>query len=329
MKSKPFALLLICALLLAGCAPRSVPGQAGLVTEINLPVGYIPNVQFAPLYVAIEKGFYRDEGLDVKIDYSMENDNVALLGAGKLKFAVVSGEQVLMGRAQGLPVVYIAAWYQRFPVGVAAKKSEGITRPEDLKGKTVGIPGPYGASYIGLRALLKSAGLQETDLTLESIGFTQVESIASDRVQAGVIYVANEPVQLQAQGVPVDVIRVSDYLSLVANGLVTSEQVLKDNPDLAKRMIRATLKGIQYASDHPDEAYEISKKYVEALAKADEAVQKQVLAASIDLWKTDRPGYSDPAAWENMNQLLAEMKLIPQPVDLTQAYRNDLLPDAR
>jgi NitT/TauT family transport system substrate-binding protein len=322
------SMILLIAVLLTACTPQAASPAAEKLTDIRLPVGYIPNVQFAPMYVAIDKGFFAQQGLNVSIDYSMENDNVALVGAGQLPFAIVSGEQVVMGRAKSLPVVYVMAWYHQFPVAVAAKKEQNIRQPADLKGKRIAIPGPYGASYVGFRALLYSAGLEEKDIHLDAVGFTQVETIATDRADAGVIYIANEPIQLEAQGYPVDVIRVSDYLELVANGLMTNEKTLQENPEMVRGMIRGLLLGIQYTIDHPDEAYEISKKHVETLAKADEKVQKQVLSTSIDLWKTDRPGFSDPSAWENMNQLLAEMGWIEQPVDLSKAYRNDLLPES-
>ena len=322
--------LLLVAALLAGCtaaaAAPATPTPAQV--SIRLPVGYIPNIQFAPLYVAIDKGYYRDAGLDVTIDYSFETDAAALVGANQLQFGVVSGEQVVLGRSQGLPLVYVLGWYQQFPVGVAALKDKNITRPEDLRGKKIGTPVLYGASYIGFRALLEAGGLVEQDLAqLETIGFNQVEALSTGQVDAAVIYIANEPIQLEAAGYPVNVIRAGDYLSMVGNGIITNETTLKNNPDLVRRFVAATWQGLAETRKDPDQAYEISKKYVENLAQADEKVQKEVLSTSIGLWEGTQPlGKTDPQAWQNMHDLLLRMGLIPQAQDLKPAFSNEFVP---
>ena len=107
---------------------------------------------------------------------------------------------MLLAREQDIPVVYIAAWFQDFPITVVTKADSSIESIEDLAGKQVGLPDLLGASYISLRALLDQAGIDEANLTLDSIGFNQVAALATDREDAVVGYFSNEPIQLRAQG---------------------------------------------------------------------------------------------------------------------------------
>jgi NitT/TauT family transport system substrate-binding protein len=311
-----------CMLVLAACGAK----PSGGLTHVRLPLGYIPDIQFAPLYVAVQKGYFRDAGIQVDFDYSMETDITALVGADQVQFGVVSGEQVLLARAQGLPVVYVAAWYQQYPVSVVAKSSLGLHTLQDLRGKTIGLPGTYGANYIGLRALLNAGGLSESDVKLDSIGYTQVEALATGRDQAVSVYTNNEPLQLRTQGYNLTELRVADYIQLASNGLITNEKTLSGNPDLVRRMVKAFLHGLADTIADPAAASETSKAYVENLASLNPIVQKQKLATSIDLWKTERLGYSQPKAWESMQAVLLDMGLLSQPLELSKAFTNDFLP---
>ena len=314
------------ALALSGCSGDRPANGSGELTKISLPMGYIANIQFAPLYVALEKGYFREAGIELELDYKFETDGVALVGAGDLPFAVVSGEQVLLARAQGLPVTYVAAWYQEYPVSVVAKSDLQILIPQDLKGKKIGLPGLFGANYVGLRALLFEAKMSESDVTLDAIGFNQVELMATGKQDVVVGYTANEPIQLRARGIPVTEIRVADYVQLASNGLLASEKVISENPDLVRAFVGAFLKGLADTIASPEEAFELSKAHIPNFADLDADVQNEVLATSIEQWKAERLGYSDPQAWENMQSVLLDMGLITEELDLSKAFTNEFVP---
>lgn len=318
-------------LLLSACgqgSEQAVPTPTeGELMPVMLPVGYIPNIQFAPLYVSLAKGYFAEAGFDVTFDYRFETDGVALVGQGTLPFAVVSGEQVLLARAQDIPVRYIAAWFQDFPVGVAAKTASGISGPQDLVGKRVGLPGLYGANYIGVRALLSAAGVDVNDLTLDSIGFNQVEALAADQVDAVVVYTTNEPVQLRAQGYEINEFAVADYVHLVANGIISSEDQIEQDPDMVQRFVDAFLRGLADTIANPEEAYQLSLNYVENLADADQEIQMEVLRRSIGYWEAEPLGRIDPEGWQNMLDVLLEMELLTKPIPVDQAFTSRFVGD--
>ena len=175
MKRTLFAFFIILTAALAACIGTETTVQEP--TTIRLPMGYVADPQYAPFYVAVDRGYFAEEGLAIEFDYSFETDGIALVGAGELPLAVVSGEQVILARAQGLPVVYVMQWWQDFPVAIASLAKAGIREPADLVGRNVGVPGFFGASYVGLVGLLSANGMTLDDIDANEIGINPVESL--------------------------------------------------------------------------------------------------------------------------------------------------------
>ncbi|MBN1264787.1 MAG: ABC transporter substrate-binding protein [Anaerolineales bacterium] len=325
-----FPVLFILVLLVSACSsPAAEPAEVQSPSEledVRLILPYRPDVQFAPFYVGMEEGFFKRAGINLLIEHTQESDAVTLVGAGEVPFAVVSGEQVLLARAQGLPVVYVTAWYQDYPVGVAAPVNSSITEPQDLVGKKVGIPVLSGASYVGYRALLNAAGISPETIYLDTIGYNQVELLLQGVEEAVVIYSANEPLQLESMGMPVDVIRVSDYVTLASNGLITSETMIEEQPELVRAMVAAMVSSIESSMADTDRAFAACEKYVDGLDESTSTIQEKVLQESINFWESEIIGMSNPEAWQNMQDVLLEMDLLTEPLNLEDAYTNEFLP---
>src|SRR6185436_8152360 len=139
--------LVLATALLAACGSI---GGGQPAREVTMAMPYIPNVQFAPFYLADKKGYYAAEGLKVTFDYNFQTDVIERVTQNNVQFGNGSGPDVLLARSQGRPIVSVATYSQKFPVVFFSKPQANIKAPADLKGKTVGIPGHYGASYIGL-----------------------------------------------------------------------------------------------------------------------------------------------------------------------------------
>lgn len=321
---KLFLSLLLITVLVTGCSSAAIATPTKALTKVKLPMGYIPNIQFAPFYVAMDKGYFKDQNIDLEFDYAFETDGIALVAAGEAPFSLASGEQILLARSKGLPITYVYSWYKEYPVTIVTTDPT-VKSVSDLKGKTIGIPGLYGATYVGLRALLASADITEKDVKLDSIGYSQVESIVSGNQQTVVGYTTNEPILLTAQGFTITSFNVSDSVELASNGIVTNEKMITDHPEIIRAFITAFNQGLKDTIADPAGAYEISKKYVDGLDKADQKIQMEILTRSIKSWNSDMMGASDINSWQNMQTVLMSMGLYDQEVDLSKAFTNQFI----
>ena len=267
-------------LVLAGCGPSPAATPTSLspaetsgpantpvsasddLQTVVLGMGFIPNVQFAPFYVADSRGYFAKEGIKIQFNYGTEDDLLKLIGTNKLQFAIGSGDQVILARSQELPAVYVANFYREFPISVASLVDQNIKTPKDLEGKKVGLPGLYGANYIGWLALAHATGIDVDQVTLQSIGYTQAAALQEGLVDAAVVYIMNTPVQLELGGEAVNQLKVSDHLNLVSNGIITNEQTIDKSPELVQGMVGAFLLGLRDTLDDPEAALEITLEYV-------------------------------------------------------------------
>lgn len=302
-------------------------GAAGLAApaprSVTIGLGYVPNVQFTPFYVADQLGYYRAEGLTVRFQHGYISELLPLLLQGKLDFVVGDAEDAIFARAQGAPVKYLMAMYQRVPVTVFSLPAKHIRTAADLKGKTVGIPGPFGSSYFALQALLAKAGLREGDVRLATIGFTQLDAVRAGRVDAAVGYVNNEVVQLKAAGTPPSTLDVTAAYPMVGAGIMTTQKNLTG--DLAKRVVKASQRGLAFTLADPARAYALGQKVF-----GPNGGSLDVLKASLPLIRSDYTrahglGASDPAAWERAVTFLKAQGKLPTALKSGDFFSNAYL----
>lgn len=319
MRKWGLMLSVLWAVSLAGCGGRETEREA-----ITLPMGYVADVQFSPIYMGLERGYFQEAGYDITLDYRWETDGLRLVAAGTLPFTIASGDQVIQARSQGLPVVAIASWYRKFPVAIVSLTDIPLDTPADLRGLRIGTPETFGASYIGLRALLTAGGLTEEDIELQVIGYSQIPALLAKTVDAVVVYANNTPSVLEEEGIAYHILYVADYAELVSNVLVTNETMIQEHPERVAAFVKAFLQSLEEVLEDPDAAFEVCKKYVTGLEE-NAAAQRAVLETTLTYWQAPDLGHFTPEAWATAQQVMLEAGLITQPVPVESLFTHQFV----
>lgn len=334
------ALVAAGALLVTGCTSSTpqagetpeatdVPADA---TQVTLGLTYIPNVQFAPSYVAKDEGFFADEGLDVEIRHHGADEGLfTSVLAGEEDLVIATGDEMLQARSQGMDLVSVGQYYAKYPVVVIVKEESDIESIEDLKGKTVGLPGEFGSNWYGLLAALSDAGMTRDDIEVSAIGFTQLAALQSDKVDAVVGFTNNDSVQFQLADVAVrEIPLVADgETPLVGANVVTTSQFAQENPEVVEGVLAGLREGKQLCVDDPDAAVEITKNYDPNLS-TEETIESATatLKATNELFVEDGVVTMEQnlEVWVAMNEFLQTVEgLLGASVDLNEAVTNDYI----
>ncbi len=294
---------------------------------VTVALDWYPNANHAGLFLARERGAFAAAGLDVEA-YTPANPTTVLqtVGAGRDTFGISYQTDVLLARAQGVPVVSVAALVQRPLLGVMSLRERGIARPRDLVGKTVAYPGiPSQEAF--LATMLEADGASLADVELVNVGFDLVPAVVSGRVDAVMgAYWTHETILAERAGYLVDLLRVEEwgvppYYELV---LVASEGTVARDPELVRAFLGALQGGYAAAIADPAAA-------LDALAAAapdlDRAVEAEGLALLAPAWTDGVPvfGTQTPERWRTYAAWMAERGLIPADLDPAAAFTTALL----
>ena len=286
-----------------------------------------PNAGFAS---ALAQGYYKDAGLDVTIVQGNGSGNTAQLVAnGRAQLAYADAVAVTQLIAKGAPMKVVSTIYQSNPNEVSALKKTGMKSVKDLAGKKVGLPS--GSSQTTMLPLfLKANGLKESDMTLLNMPpASMVPSLMQGQVDAILGSMDAYQIQLEAQGAELDNWRFADYgVPTVSTSIFVSDQYLKDNPDVVRKFIAASLKGWSFALDNPAQSV---KDLKQVFPEMNEKQAASELAAITPLFCSGGAKYigrAEDSQWVKTQDLLSEVKLLPAGVDPKTYYTNDYLPPA-
>lgn len=282
--------------------------------EFNMVIGYIPHVQFTPFYVGMDKVFFKNHDIDLKISYGFGIDAFSMLINNQIDCTLSDVDQLLLAREKDLPLKTFFQYYQDYPVSIVSL-TEKISSIEQLKGKIIGVPQKFGTSYIGLLLFLQYYNISD-DVTIEKIGYSQVDSLISNKVDAVVCFYNNEPLMLRKNGYEITEWKVKDYVDMVGAGIISSDKLLEENTDNYLGFILGLKKSIQWTKTHKNEALDIAYKHIKDLKEEDKGYWLSVLDTTLELfYNDDNSGYFDYDKFEKSINNLIELELLDKKIE--------------
>ena len=310
---------------LAACGTQKKK-EAGL-QDVNIVLDWYPNAIHAFIYEAIERGYYAEEGLNVHVQFpSNENDAISLVSAGKAEFGLYYQQDIIqMVADQGVKVKSLGAVCQSPLNIVLSLKDKNIQSPKDLEGKTVGYAGtPLSEAMISV--LMRNVGADTSALTLKNVGFDLMSSMTTGQVDATIGCLVNHEVpQLEEEGFALNYFSPSDYgvPNYYELCLITNDKVLKEQPELAEKFVRASKKGFEDFKSNPAASVKLllEKQNAENFPLSESVEQKSadVLLPKMEtetapfLSQTERDSFSERRNSRNCFRKTAETELLPRP----------------
>jgi ABC-type nitrate/sulfonate/bicarbonate transport system substrate-binding protein len=287
------------------------------VTNVTVMLDWTPNTNHTGLYVALEKGYYEQLGLNVKIIQPGAGYTDQVVATGKSEFGVSYQENVTRARTEGLPLVSIAAVIQHNTSGFAALKSAGIKSPKDFEGKRYGSWDSPSELAV-LKAIMEKSGADFKKVKVVS-GITDFFSTIGRDADFEWIYEGWDGVEAKLRKMDLDYIALKDLEPALDYYLI------KTNPELIKKFMKATSQGYEYAIQHPAEAADVLLKHAPEL--------KPELVKASQLYLSDKYqgeaiqwGLQKWETWQNFAGWMVTQKLIPPQVDVSAAFTNNFLP---
>ncbi len=324
-------LIVAAAVMLSGNKPTTTSEQAK-PEKVTAIMPFIASSEFVPVYTAVTNGYYAEEGLDVKVEHTAEGGFSAIkqIAAGNVEFGyAISGGSVILARSQNIPVVSVYQVEHNNLFGVISKKDLNITKPEQLVGKKITIIGPGSPPDIAVKAILKNSGVDYNKVELIPVGGASIPTFLQGKADAIAGYIIHELI-LDAEKVPYNVMYPRDYnANFVTGTIATREDVIKNNPELVKKFVRATAKGLKYAIDNPEAAVDSYIKNFNPDAEKDRALEMgywtRIVNEVIEPSKF-KLGNIDKNQWTATQDTLFNIGVIDKKTDLTKAYSTEFLP---